>query len=106
MTGSQEALALLQRDDKGHRRYTFAELMMRYLAAWGPSRISKVQNGGIVGVHWGNHDMGMITIVLYMESQESRNLIWNFETLNNKTWESELTIQEYPKDPKVVFQWI
>jgi len=24
-----EALALLQRDDKGHRRYTFAELMMR-----------------------------------------------------------------------------
>lgn len=29
---SQEALALLQRDDKGNRRYTFAELMMRLLA--------------------------------------------------------------------------
>ena len=27
----KEALALLQRDDKGHRRYTFAELMMRFL---------------------------------------------------------------------------
>jgi hypothetical protein len=105
MTGSQEALALLQRADKGHRRYTFAELMMRCLA-WGPSRISKVQNSGIVGVEWGNHDMGIITIVLYMESQESRNMIWNFEMLNNKIWESELTIQEYPKDPKVVFQWI
>ena len=28
----EEALALLQRDDKGNRRYTFAELMMRLSA--------------------------------------------------------------------------